>query len=81
MINRIGSVNRVLPSRTRLGRNRDPYKTIEELDKKHTEAVRYHKEIGKTAVEVKKERKEMQNRGEDAFKQVLNQKIEHQKKQ
>lgn len=45
-----------------------------EADKRHVEAIKYHKDIGKTAEEIKKYREKMQKMGETAFEQVLKEK-------
>ncbi|MBR3269863.1 hypothetical protein IKG07_01270 [Candidatus Saccharibacteria bacterium] len=49
----------------------------EEIDKRHTESVRYRNEIGKTAEEIRKDKKEIQKMGKTAFQQMLNKQIEN----
>ena len=51
-----------------------------EMDQRQTEAVRYHREIGKSPEDVRRERELMRSRGSEAFQIVLGEKISQQKR-
>ena len=80
MVNKISAVKSVYTSGNGSDAHEQYLAWAKEMDQKQTEAVRYHKEVGKTPEDLRRERKLMRSRGIEAFQMVLEEKINQQKR-